>query len=256
LPELARRLARLDELERSFDERLEAEKLEAMAELAAGAGHEMNNPLAVISGRVQLFLRDEQDPERRRELAVLNTQSLRVHEMIADMMLFARPPRPRIEQVELSPLIDRLLAEMSPLAQERSITLVRAVDAGPLLVAADPAQLMVALRAMCDNALRAIGRDGRIEIGARMAAPGDGRVEIIIRDDGPGIAPEVRRHLFDPFYSGRSAGRGLGMGLAKCWRIVTNHGGRIAVRGDIDRGAEFTIDLPGSSDANQIETNP
>src|SRR5690606_20308915 len=78
---------------------LEREKLEALAEFAAGAGHEMNNPLAVIAGRAQLLLKDETDAQKRRELAVIHAQAMRVHEMIADLMLFARPPQPRRSEV-------------------------------------------------------------------------------------------------------------------------------------------------------------
>jgi signal transduction histidine kinase len=254
LPELAARLTRLSELETSFAERLETEKLESLAELAAGAGHEINNPLAVISGRVQLFLREERDPERRRDLAVLNTQSLRVHEMIADMMLFARPPRPRPEPVNLAALIDRLLADLGARAAERDIELVRSEDASALNIEADPTQIMVALRAVCENALQAIGRDGRIEIAAGPSPTNPDGVEITVRDSGPGIPPAVRRHLFDPFYSGRQSGRGLGMGLAKCWRIVTNHGGRIDVESEPGQGACFTIRLPRVADVTTANT--
>ncbi len=102
LPVLLARLARLDELERRFAETVEREKLAAMAEFAAGAGHEINNPLAIIAGRAQLCLRDETDPERRRELALINAQVKRAYEMIADMRLFARPPRPELKTVELA----------------------------------------------------------------------------------------------------------------------------------------------------------
>ena len=103
---------------------------------------------------------------------------------------------------------------------------MRGGDGGPLGVMADPTQLAVALRALCQNALEALGGQGhiRIELGRRA-----GDVEIRVRDDGPGIPPGQRRHIFDPFYSARQAGRGLGLGLSKCWRIITNHGGRIAV---------------------------
>ena len=69
-------------------------------------------------------------------------------------------------------------------------------------------------------------------------------VTICVRDDGPGITPEERQHIFDPFYSARQAGRGLGLGLSKCWRIVTNHGGSIEVASQPGRGAAFTIALP------------
>jgi C4-dicarboxylate-specific signal transduction histidine kinase len=82
-----------------------------------------------------------------------------------------------------------------------------------------------------------------IELAIRSEADG---VEITVRDDGPGIAPDVLTHLFEPFFSGRQSGRGLGMGLAKCWRIVTLHGGRIDVETAPDAGTTFRIRLPQS----------
>jgi signal transduction histidine kinase len=241
LPQLTAKLFRLQQLEHRFQATLETEKLEALAEFAAGAGHEINNPLAIIGGRAQLLLKDETDPERRRELALVNAQVKRAHEMIADMRLFARPPQPEPETVDLVALVDRLLGDLGPQASERAISLSRSGDEGPMEIEADPAQLDVALRAVCRNALEAIGHRGHVEIGVHRLP---GRVEIRVTDDGPGILPEHRRHLFDPFYSSRQAGRGLGFGLSKCWRIVTNHGGRIEVESEPGQGATFRIMLP------------
>src|SRR5207237_177113 len=181
-------------------------------------------PLTVIAGRAQLFLRHEEHPERRRELALMNSQAMRVYEMIADMMLFARPPELRRVACDLSAIVDDLVTELTPRAAERQTEVARSGSRESLTIEADPTQLMVALRAVCDNALEALGRGGHLEIAAHAV---EGGVQVTIRDDGPGIPPDVRRHLFDPFYSGRAAGRGLGLGLSKCWRIVTNHGGRI-----------------------------
>ena len=240
LPALAAKLARLVALENRFDEVVETEKLEAMAEFAAGAGHEINNPLAVIAGRAQLFLREEADPERRRALALVNAQAMRIYEMIADMRLFARPPQPERRRMDLIALVDRLIEEMTPGAAQQETSLGRDGDPGPLEIEADPVQLMVALRALCQNALEALGHRGHIEISVRRAGGG---VDVLVRDDGPGISAEQRRHLFDPFYSARQAGRGLGMGLSKCWRIVTLHGGRIDVQSGVGQGATFTVHL-------------
>jgi signal transduction histidine kinase len=229
-------------LEKRFEETLQAEKLEAMAELAAGAGHEINNPLAVISGRAQLLLQDETDPERRRALALMNAQARRVFEMIADMRLFARPPEPTPEPTDLVELVDRVVDELGPQAAEHAVSLSRCGEPGPLVIDVDPTQLTVAIQAVCRNSLEAIGHDGRIGIDL---SDGPEYVEIRISDDGPGIPPEVRRHLFDPFYSARQAGRGLGLGLSKCWRIVvTNHGGRIDVDSRPGERTVFTISLP------------
>jgi signal transduction histidine kinase len=259
LPSLAERLSRLHILETKYAETLEAEKLEAMAEFAAGAGHEINNPLAIISGRAQLFLREERDPQRRRELAVLNTQANRVYEMIADMMLFARPPQPRLVAADLATLLQGMIDELAPKAAERGIQLCLTGDRKPLFVQADPAQLQVALRAMCDNSLQAMQSEGRLELSLSRTAdqqlpaqfpaerserPSQDYAKITVCDTGPGIPEDVRRHLFDPFFSGRGAGRGLGLGLSKCWRIVTNHGGKILVDSAVGGPTTFTILLP------------
>ena len=246
LPVLSSKLGRLHALEGKFEATLLTEKLEAMAEFAAGAGHEINNPLTVIAGRAQLFLREEKDPERRRALALMNAQAKRVYEMIADMMLFARPPQPEPQPIDLLELIDGLIDDLAPQAALHETKLRRTGSEDPVSIEVDPTQLTVALRAMCQNAMEAIGRPGRIEICVR---GGKCDVQIDIADDGPGIMPEEHRHLFDPYYSARQAGRGLGLGLSKCWRIVTNHGGRIDVANRPDQGAVFTITLPRQQDS-------
>jgi len=247
-PSTADKLARLAQLESDFQRTLEVEKLEAMAEFAAGAGHEINNPLTVISGRAQLLLRDERDPERRHALALISAQAMRVYEMIADMMLFARPPRPELQHVELVALIDAVLADLSPRSASQDTAIRRTGEPGPIFVEADPVQLGVALRAMCQNALEAMQSGGHVEIvldkkEAAQLSSGLPKVRIHVHDDGPGLKPEERRHVFDPFYSARQAGRGLGLGLSKAWRIIASHGGRIEVESEPGRGATFTIVL-------------
>jgi signal transduction histidine kinase len=241
LPVLLARLVRLDELERRFEETLEREKLAAMAEFAAGAGHEINNPLAIIAGRAQLCLRDETDPERRRELALINAQVKRAYEMIADMRLFARPPRPELKTVELASLLDSLVAELAAAGTERQTSLTRSGEKGPLEIEADPVQLQVAVGALVTNAFEALAGGGHVAID--LCRLGDS-VGIVVSDDGPGILPEHRPHIFDPFYSSRQAGRGLGLGLSKCWRIVGLHHGRMEVQSEPGQGARFTIVLP------------
>ena len=240
LPPLAAKLGRLAALEQEFTKTLEAEKLESLAELAAGAGHEINNPLAIIGGRSQLLLRDEQSPERQRELALIVAQVRRANEMIADLRLFSRPPEPEPELFDLSQLVAQTMSEFADQAAQRSIELVRTGEETPVEIEADQVQIGVVLHAVIRNALEAIGREGVIEILLRRTPGG---VEVCVADDGPGILPEERRHLFDPFYSARQAGRGLGFGLSKAWRIVTNHGGKIEVESEPGEGAAFSIKL-------------
>jgi signal transduction histidine kinase len=220
---------------------LEQAKLDAMKELAYGASHEINNPLANIAARAQTLLRDEADPERRRALEAIHQQALRAHEMISDLMLFARPPRLERQEVNMPQLLQRLQAELTPECRRREVELLVSADAALPALSADPTQLAVALKALLTNSLEAIGLRGRIEVSAIQC---NGQLQITVHDTGPGIATVVRPHIFDPFYSGREAGRGLGFGLSKCWRIVTGHGGRVSAGGDGPPGATFVVELP------------
>lgn len=233
---------------RPYDaDEFESAKLEAMAEFAAGAGHEINNPLAVIAGRAQLLLDGEPSGQRRRELAVIHGQAMRVHEMIADMMLFARPPKPKAGACDLPRLLREVVSEMTRRAAERNVEVSLELPDEVAPVTADATQLAAAVRAICDNALAAVDRAGRI--GLRLEKPAENSSEvrtvaIVVTDNGSGIPAEVRPHIFDPFYCGRHAGRGLGMGLAKAWRIVRNHDGRIEVDSRPGGGSTFRIVLP------------
>ena len=250
LPAVILKLARLRQLEQQFAKTLETEKIEALQAFAYGASHEINNPLANISTRAQTLLREETDPERRRKLAVMNSQAFRAHELIADLMLFARPPALSVEPIDLAALVDQVLGELTLDAQSQKTALVRVPNASPVTIAADAGHLAAALKSLCVNSLEALRLGGRIEVSVHaVGAPGpesDGRewVEIVVADTGPGIPPEVRRHLFDPYFSGREAGRGLGLGLSKCWTIVSQHGGRIDVDDGPQPGATFRIRLP------------
>jgi signal transduction histidine kinase len=256
LPAIGQLIARAEAADERFDLRLESEKLASLAEFAAGAGHEVNNPIAVISGRAQLLLDGERDAERRRELAVINSQAMRVYEMISDLMLFARPPKPQLANCDLVSVLDHIGSEIAVRAAERHVLVERRCILRSAIVRADVTQVGVALRAICDNALSAMVGGGRLAIElVRCPTPPAGvqpGFAMTFRDTGPGISADVRRHLFDPYYSGRPAGRGLGLGLAKCWRIITNHAGAIEVESSPIQGAAFTVYLPAADSTSDV----
>ena len=248
LPRLVARFARYEARLTDFEARLEHEKLEAMKELAYGAGHEINNPLANIAARAQTLLQDEEVPERARKLSAIHRQAMRAHEMIADLMLFARPPKLNLQTCDVQHVVRQVIDGLNEVVRERDAQIACDFDERPVHVRADATQLAVAIHAVVINALEAIDDSGCVEIkfdetdyeGQRYAA-------IIVRDNGPGITEGVRRRMFDPFFSGREAGRGLGFGMSKCWRIVTDHGGRVFVHSAAHGGAEITLAIPASN---------
>jgi signal transduction histidine kinase len=274
------RLAHLSDGE--FAVALESAKLQALYNFAYGLSHEINNPLANISARAQTLLVDEPNPERRRKLATIVQQAFRAHEMIADLMLFARPPALRPEKVDLAVLADTVVGEMKEAAAEQATQLLRGGDAGPLMATVDPNQIAVALKALIQNSLEALRQGGQIEVlSTQYPVPSTAEsyqriddpqllpspnsqfatrnpqfsanlqsancnLQLSVTDTGPGIPPEIRPHIFDPFFSGREAGRGLGLGLSKAWRIVNLHGGMIDVENPAKGSARFSITLPGN----------
>ncbi|MBM4003812.1 MAG: HAMP domain-containing histidine kinase [Planctomycetes bacterium] len=242
LPLVAARLCEQQATIERLESTLEQRKLSALRELAYGASHEINNPLANISTRAQSLLRDERDPDRRRKLATIHTQAMRAHEMISDLMFFAKPPALRPVRLELAGMLASAVTESSSDAVHQGTALEHQTGPAGLSVVADGDHLMSCLRSLVRNALEALGEGGRIVLTCRQAD--DSFVEVTVSDNGPGLSDAARQHAFDPFYSGREAGRGLGFGLAKCWRVVGMHGGEVSITSAAGRGTIVTLRLP------------
>ena len=248
-------------LQADFSRCVETEKLAAMKQLAYGASHEINNPLANVATRAQTLLVDEAHPERRNKLATIYQQAMRAHEMISDMMLFAHPPATKIElqpiRQFLRPFIYQLERSSS---QDDEIQIRFAIGPNIQQVWLDTTQILVVVDSMIQNAkeaIRANDAEGQIELRFGLVDGHDEQLPTSIReqgaaewlqvsiwDNGAGIDRRVRQHLFDPFFSGREAGRGLGFGLSKSWRIVEQHGGELRLDENCERGTRFVFWLP------------
>lgn len=231
----------------------DVDKLEAMAEFAAGAGHEINNPVATIVGRVQMLLKSETDPERRQALSTIGGQAYRVRDMIGDAMLFARPPAPRPETLSLSQTIDDVLVSLQEEINQGKVQLEVNI-AESLSLYADETQWKVVLSNLLLNSLQAMEAGGQIKISASPLETESGPfIHLRVIDEGAGLTEEERIHLFDPFYSARQAGRGLGFGLSKCWRIATQHGATIAAEQNPDSGVTFHLYWPAEKPNNLVD---
>ena len=228
-------------------------KLVAMKQLAYGASHEINNPLANVATRAHTMLARETDPDRRFQLAVMHEQAMRAHDMISDMMLFAHPPALQTKTVDVRLMVRALIREceanLLPLIRSGAslaVTIGKQVERATL----DPTHFKVALASLIQNSAEAIREDdGEIEI--RISRESDSLC-FAVSDNGIGIDETVKQHLFDPFYSGREAGRGLGFGLSKSWRIAKLHGGSLTHRVDAEElRTIFELRLPLTSNTVQ-----
>jgi signal transduction histidine kinase len=227
------------------DDELTNRKLRALAELAAGAGHEINNPVATISGYVQQLLAGETDPDRILALQTIGAQALRIRDMIGDLMLFARPPQPRPVPCDLVAAIHEVRTALADRAADQRVDLRLAPGPTTLPIVADATQLRVLLSALVGNAVEATPPGGRVVLEVGQFVDGGARqARLTVTDTGRGLSELEREHLFDPFYSGRQAGRGLGFGLAKAWRIATLHAASLRVATPPGGGVVCTLLWP------------
>jgi signal transduction histidine kinase len=219
-------------------------KLRALAEFAAGAGHEINNPVATIVGYAHQLFADETDPDRRHALATIGAQAYRIRDMIGDLMLFARPPIPKPESWDGAAAIREVVEKLNDLVNDAKAK-VQLNLSETARVLADPEQFRIVISGLIRNSLEA-RRDGCVVEIANRAVHESGRTwtQFVISDNGPGLTECEKEHLFDPYFSGRQAGRGLGFGLPKAWRIITLHGGRISVETPSSGGVQFVILWP------------
>jgi signal transduction histidine kinase len=230
-----------------FNHALEQAKREALAEFAAGAGHEINNPLATILGRTELLLRrverlapSGETAEAARDLNIISGQVQRIRDMIGDLMVFARPPAPKLERCDLSESAKAALKSFLAQAASQGVELRQDLAPG-VVIQADRTQLAVVISELLRNALQATISGQWIEVATTSRG---GAARLVIADNGTGLSEIDQQHLFDPFYSGRQAGRGLGFGLCKCWRILQQHGGSIDVTRRSGGGVTATVEWP------------
>src|SRR5579875_3569925 len=248
----------IDALQRALEEqvhgearRLQSGKLAALAEFAAGAGHEINNPLAVISGQAQYLLshqcdwfREEAEDAPRQALEAIVAQTRRIHGILRELMQFAKPAPPCPGWVDLPTLLGEVAAGLDEFGRQRRVRIEVALQPERLPVYADAGQLRTALTCLLRNAIEAAPTEGWARLGLRRPVEGEA-IEVVIEDSGPGPDMSQRPHLFDPFYSGRTAGRGRGLGLPIAWRLAQLQGGD--VRLDPPRRHEptrFVLTLP------------
>jgi two-component system sensor histidine kinase PilS (NtrC family) len=230
---------------RAMEERVRrSEQLAELGRVAAGLAHELRNPLASMSGSVELLKGGGGlGQEERRLMDIVLREAARLDQLVTRFLEWSRPAPPRREATDLSRLLDETLAVFRNDPGAARVRLE--ADLGPAAAACDPDQMRQVFWNLLANAAQAMdGTGGRIRVSC--AADADG-VRVVVADDGPGIEPSDLPRLFEPFFTTKREGTGLG--LATVQRIVDAHGGTIEVESAPGRGAAFTVRLPAAPPA-------
>jgi signal transduction histidine kinase/HD-like signal output (HDOD) protein len=248
---LAEQLAEANRrLQSAQNEIIHSRMMISVGEMAAGAAHEMNNPLAVISGRSQLLAAQLADPKQKAMAHLIYDQSHRLSEIISELMDFAKPVPPQIEESDLADLIARALHDAKQHADPADRTIeVTMGDIPPVMV--DPKQVAAALSEVLSNAIAATDPvTGHLTIHAAHD-PYTSRVVLTIADNGCGMDQETVKRAFDPFFSSKSAGRRRGLGLPKALRWVESSGGSMRLESRPEQGTRTLVLLPAGGDSNR-----
>lgn len=223
---VAAMVAERERLQGEFSDSLESVRRDLAKQLAYGLSHEINNPLANIATRAQGLIASASGPQQADSLQRIVDQSYRAHAMIADLMFYAHPPEPQfISGFVAKDVVEEVISPMRPSLQRDAICVDVDVPSS-LKCDGDPNMLGEAIRALVLNAVESIGVEGQIVISFE-ADSDTNRCVLRISDSGQGLTSDDAARAFDPYFSGREAGRGLGLSLCRVHRIAELHGGSI-----------------------------
>jgi PAS domain S-box-containing protein len=231
----------MEKLVETQDKLVRSERLAAIGEAAAYLSHEIKNPLMVIGGfarQVEKSLSDEDD-DNRRKLKIIQDEARRLELMLTDVRDFTRPSRPQKELQDINSIIENTLVLLENDFKEKGISCEKSLDSDLPPIFLDPRQIEQLLINLAKNALEAMPNGGKFFISSWRE---DKQVKVSALDSGTGIPSEIAEKIFNPFFTTKK--KGTGLGLAVCRKIIEDHEGEIYVQSKEGKGTKVTIILP------------
>lgn len=242
---LLRDVSRARQLEQQL---VEAERLAATGTLAAGAAHEIGNPLMAIQGRAELLLRNPMlDEKTQASLETIAQESRRAGSIVKSLLSFARQDSPQKWRSSVNEMVETVLLLVGHQLGSHGVKVVQSLEEDLPAVIANPSQIQQVLLNLTLNAEQALADvqgDRTLSITTRSA---EGTVLLEVGDNGPGMSRENVERVFEPFFTTKAPGEGAGLGLSVSYGIVRDHGGVISVVSEPGVGATFTVELPQAS---------
>jgi two-component system NtrC family sensor kinase len=235
------------EAQRSAESRLlQAAKLAAVGEMAAGVAHELNNPLTTVTGFSELMLDDlSDDSPHRKELEMVLHEARRASDVVRRLLDFSRQGERVRANADLNDVVRDVVALTRHLIETNDVKLVLKLDAGIPWVSIDSNQMKQVLLNLIHNALHAMPAGGEMHVRTHLATRDErGWVVMSVQDSGIGIEPEDQSRIFEPFFTTKAGRGGTGLGLSVTYGIVTDHGGTIEVSSRMGSGSVFSVWLP------------
>jgi two-component system NtrC family sensor kinase len=226
-----------------------AGKLASIGRLAAGVAHEINNPLAIVDQKAGLMsdiLEMSEVGKHHQTLAnsingiqnAVNRCKVITHRLLG----FARRMDVSLEEIDINDLIQEVLSFLNREVHYQRIQVDLSISSSLPVIHSDRGQLQQIFMNILNNSIDAVGKEGRIGVSTKLKKTNT--VQVIIKDNGPGIPPDVLKNIYEPFFTTKEAGKGTGLGLAITYGLVKKLGGDISVESRLGKGTAFTIDLP------------
>lgn len=226
---------------KAMEEALERSRRHAaLGQMAAGVAHEIRNPLGTLRGFAQYFSRNtEQDAQAKEYAGLMIGEVDRLNRTVSSLLQFSRPREPELTEIDFSSIAQKCLTFVQTEADSKQVELKLELPETALQLDADPDLLQQVLLNLLQNSLAATDAKGTIVLGGKET---DGRIHLWVQDTGKGLSSEEQAKMFDPFYTTRKDGTGLGLALVQ--QIVEQHHGWIEVNSELDQGTSITIILP------------
>lgn len=226
-------------------ELMRSEKLAALGELSAGIAHEIRNPLGVISGSAQTLGKTADEPTREELTEFIIEETERLNNLLRDFLDFARPRELNLTTCDLRKLADRSLELVDSKAADCGVKIEKEYSPDLPLIVVDPVQIEQIFVNLELNAIEAMPRGGTLKIG--IGKSNSKKFALKISDTGCGISAQIRSRIYDPFFTTKETGTGLGLSVVH--RIVENHAGEISLSSIEGEGSTFTVTLPINSNS-------
>jgi len=232
----------INDLERSKENLTRAAKLAVVGEMAAAMSHEVRTPLGILRSSAQLLLREPTLSEEGREVCgFIISETERLNRLVTTLIDSARPRAPEFSPVDISELARHTSAMLAIQAQKKNISL-QCEDSPPAIASCDAEQITQVILNLLLNAIQVLPEGGHITM---QVSSHVSEILLTVADDGPGVPEDQRKQIFDPFFTQRAGG--IGLGLAVVRQIVLAHHGEISVHESAMHGAEFRLKLPVSA---------